>query len=203
MKVAIIKYNAGNVQSVLYALQRLGIHAFVTDVHEEIKSADKVIFPGVGNALSAMEYLKNRKLDELIRSLQQPVLGICLGLQLLCERSEEGDTSCLGIFKTTVKKFDNNVFQNKNLVPVKIPHMGWNTIRNLSSPLMEGVLEESFVYFVHSYYADVCDETIAATEYINPFSAALHKNNFYGVQFHAEKSAATGERILSNFLNNS
>jgi len=203
MKVAIIKYNAGNVQSVLYALQRLGIHAFVTDVHEEIKSADKVIFPGVGNALSAMEYLKSRNLDELIRSLQQPVLGICLGLQLLCESSEEGDTSCLGIFKTTVKKFDSDVFQNKNLVPVKIPHMGWNTIRNLSSPLMEGVLEESFVYFVHSYYADVCDETIAATEYINPFSAALHKNNFYGVQFHAEKSAATGERILSNFLNNS
>jgi len=203
MKVAIIKYNAGNVQSVLYALQRLGIHAFVTDVHEEIKSADKVIFPGVGNALSAMEYLKSRKLDELIRSLQKPVLGICLGLQLLCESSEEGNTQCLGIFKTTVKKFDNNVFQNKNLVPVKIPHMGWNTIRNLSSPLMEGVLEESFVYFVHSYYADICDETIAATEYINPFSAALHKNNFYGVQFHAEKSAATGERILSNFLNNS
>jgi glutamine amidotransferase len=202
MKVAIIKYNAGNVQSVLYALQRLGIHAFVTDVHEEIKSADKVIFPGVGNALSAMEYLKSRKLDELIRSLQQPVLGICLGLQLLCERSEEGDTSCLGIFKTTVKKFDNNVFQNKNLVPVKIPHMGWNTIRNLSSPLMEGLSEESFVYFVHSYYADVCDETIASTEYINPFSAALHKNNFYGVQFHAEKSAVIGERILSNFLNN-
>ena len=203
MKVAIIKYNAGNVQSVLYALQRLGIHAFVTDVHEEIKSADKVIFPGVGNALSAMEYLKSRKLDELIRSLQQPVLGICLGLQLLCESSEEGNTQCLGIFKTTVKKFDNNVFQNKNLVPVKIPHMGWNTIRNLSSPLMEGLSEESFVYFVHSFYADVCDETIAATEYINPFSAALHKNNFYGVQFHAEKSAATGERILSNFLNNS
>ena len=203
MKVAIIKYNAGNVQSVLYALQRLGIHAFVTDVHEEIKSADKVIFPGVGNALSAMEYLKSRNLDELIRSLQQPVLGICLGLQLLCESSEEGDTQCLGIFKTTVKKFDSDVFQNKNLVPVKIPHMGWNTIRNLSSPLMEGLSEESFVYFVHSYYADVCDETIAATEYINPFSAALHKNNFYGVQFHAEKSAATGERILSNFLNNS
>src|SRR5690348_1808820 len=202
MKVAIINYNAGNVQSVLYALQRLGIHAFVTDVHEEIKSADKVIFPGVGNALSAMEYLKSRKLDELIRSLQKPVLGICLGLQLLCESSEEGNTQCLGIFKTTVKKFDNNVFQNKNLVPVKIPHMGWNTIRNLSSPLMEGVLEESFVYFVHSYYADVCDETIAATEYINPFSAALHKNNFYGVQFHAEKSAVIGERILSNFLNN-
>jgi glutamine amidotransferase len=202
MKVAIIKYNAGNVQSVLYALQRLGIHAFVTDVHEEIKSADKVIFPGVGNALSAMEYLKSRKLDELIRSLQQPVLGICLGLQLLCEHSEEGDTQCLGIFKTTVKKFDSDVFQNKNLVPVKIPHMGWNTIGNLSSPLMEGVSEESFVYFVHSYYADVCDETIASTEYINPFSAALHKNNFYGVQFHAEKSAMIGERILSNFLNN-
>jgi glutamine amidotransferase len=201
MKVAIIKYNAGNVQSVLYALQRLGIDAFVTDDHDEIISSDKVIFPGVGNAASAMEYLKEKQLDQLIVSLKQPVLGICLGLQLLCNFSEEGNTKCLGIFNTEVKKFDNDVFQNKNLVPVKIPHMGWNTISNLSSPLMNGISENSFVYFVHSFYAGLCDETIATADYINPFSAALAKNNFYGVQFHTEKSAATGETILSNFLN--
>jgi glutamine amidotransferase len=201
MKVAIIKYNAGNVQSVLYALQRLGIDAIVTDDHDEIISSDKVIFPGVGNAASAMEYLKEKQLDQLIVSLKQPVLGICLGLQLLCNFSEEGNTKCLGIFNTEVKKFDNDVFQNKNLVPVKIPHMGWNTISNLSSPLMNGISENSFVYFVHSFYAGLCDETIATADYINPFSAALAKNNFYGVQFHTEKSAATGETILSNFLN--
>lgn len=201
MKVAIIKYNAGNVQSVLYALQRLGIDASVTDNSNEIKVADKVIFPGVGNAASAMDYLKNKKLDQLIISLQQPVLGICLGLQLMCNSSEEGNTKCLGIFNTEVKKFDDTVFQNKNLAPVKIPHMGWNTISNLSSPIMEGIEDNSFVYFVHSYYAGLCDETIATTEYINPFSAALQKNNFYGVQFHTEKSAEKGERILSNFLN--
>lgn len=200
MKVAIIKYNAGNVQSVLYALQRLGIDASVTDDPDEIKMADKVIFPGVGNAFSAMEYLKSKNLDQLIISLQQPVLGICLGLQLMCNYSEEGNTKCFGIFNTDVKKFDNTIFQNKNLVPVKIPHMGWNTIRQLSSPIMQGIEENSFVYFVHSYYADLCDETIATTDYINPFSAALQKNNFYGVQFHSEKSAETGERILSNFL---
>lgn len=201
MKVAIIKYNAGNVQSVLYALQRLGIDASVTDNQDEIKAADKVIFPGVGNAASAMDYLKGKGLDQLIISLQQPVLGICLGLQLLCNSSEEGNIKCLGIFNTEVKKFDDSIFRNKNLVPVKIPHMGWNTIRELSSPIMQGVEENSFVYFVHSYYAGLCDETIATSDYINPFSAALQKSNFYGVQFHAEKSAETGERILSNFLN--
>jgi glutamine amidotransferase len=201
MKIAIIKYNAGNVQSVLYALQRLGVHAIVTDDHNEITSSDKVIFPGVGNAASAMEYLKEKQLDQLIVSLKQPVLGICLGLQLLCNFSEEGNTNCLGIFNTEVKKFDNSVFQNKNLVPVKIPHMGWNTIADLSSPLMNGIDENSFVYFVHSFYAGICNETIATTDYINPFSAALKKNNFYGVQFHTEKSAQTGETILSNFLN--
>ena len=200
MKVAIIKYNAGNVQSVLYALQRLGIDASVTDDHSEIKSADKVIFPGVGHAASAMDYLKERKLDQLIVSLQQPVLGICLGLQLLCNFSEEGNTKCLGVFDAAVKKFDESVFQNKNLVPVKIPHMGWNTITNLSSPLMTGIPEDSFVYFVHSYYAALSDETIATTDYIHPFSAAMHKDNFYGVQFHTEKSADIGETILSNFL---
>ena len=201
MKIAIIKYNAGNVQSVLYALQRLDINAIVTDDTEEIATADKVIFPGVGNASSAMDYLKNKGLDKLIISLQQPVLGICLGLQLLCNYSEEGNTKCLGIFNVDVKKFDDSVFQNKNLVPVKIPHMGWNTIYNLSSPLLKSVDEKSYVYFVHSYYAELSDETIATTDYIKPFSSAMHKNNFYGVQFHTEKSADAGEKILSNFLN--
>lgn len=201
MKVAIIKYNAGNVQSVLFALQRLGIDAIVTDDSEEINSSDKVIFPGVGNAASAMEYLKENKLDQLIVSLRQPVLGICLGLQLLCNFSEEGNTKCLGIFNADVKKFNDQIFQNKNLLPFKIPHMGWNTISGLSSPLMNDINENSFVYFVHSYYAEISPETIATTEYINSFSAAMHKNNFYGVQFHTEKSAAAGEQILANFLN--
>jgi glutamine amidotransferase len=201
MNVAIIKYNAGNVQSVLYALQRLGTNAIVTDDVDEILSADKVIFPGVGNAGSAMEYLKEKKLNELIISLKQPVLGICLGLQLLCNSSEEGDTKCLGIFDSVVKKFDDTVFQNKNLVPYKIPHMGWNTIDHLSSPLMKGLAENSYVYFVHSYYAEISPETIATTNYINLFSAAMHKDNFYGVQFHTEKSGLTGEQILKNFLN--
>lgn len=201
MNVAIIKYNAGNVQSVLYALQRLGTNAIVTDEVHEITSADKVIFPGVGNAASAMAYLKEKKLDEVIVSLKQPVLGICLGLQLLCNSSEEGNTKCLGIFDSTVRKFNDSVFQNKNLVPYKIPHMGWNTIEHLSSPLMKDVAENSYVYFVHSYYAEPSDETIARTDYINPFSAAIHKNNFYGVQFHTEKSGLAGEQILKNFLN--
>lgn len=201
MNAAIIKYNAGNVQSVLYALQRLGTNAIVTDDIDEIISADKVIFPGVGNAASAMEYLKEKKLDKLIVSLKQPVLGICLGLQLLCSFSEEGNTKCLGIFDSVVKKFDASVFQNKNLVPYKIPHMGWNTIGRLSSPLMNGVAENSYVYFVHSYYAKLSQETIGTTDYINPFAAAMQKNNFYGVQFHAEKSGLTGEQILKNFLN--
>jgi len=201
MKVAIIKYNAGNVQSVLYALQRLCTNAIVTDNFDEIISADRVIFPGVGNAASAMEYLKDKKLDKLIVSLKQPVLGICLGLQLLCNFSEEGDTKCLGIFNSVVKKFNDSVFQNKNLVPYKIPHMGWNTIGHLSFPLMNKVAENSYVYFVHSYYAEISDETIATTDYINPFSAAMQKNNFFGVQFHTEKSGMAGEQILKNFLN--
>jgi glutamine amidotransferase len=200
MKVAIIKYNAGNVQSVLYALQRLGIDACVTDDHEEIKTADKVIFPGVGHAASAMDYLKDKGLDHLIVSLQQPVLGICLGLQLLCNFSEEGNTQCLGVFNAAVKKFDDIVFQNQNLVAVKIPHMGWNTIAGLSSLLMKAIAGNSYVYFVHSYYAELSEETIATTDYIHPFSAAMHKDNFYGVQFHTEKSAEVGETILSNFL---
>ena len=201
MNVAIVKYNAGNVQSVLYALQRLGINATVTDDHEKILAADKVIFPGVGNASSAMQYLKERKLDQLIISLKQPVLGICLGLQLMCNYSEEGNTACLGLFDAGVKKFDESVFKDKNLNPCKIPHMGWNTIYGLSSSLMKGIDENSYVYFVHSYYAELSPQTIATTNYITPFSAAMQKDNFYGVQFHTEKSAGSGEKILSNFLN--
>ncbi|MEO9021160.1 MAG: imidazole glycerol phosphate synthase subunit HisH [Ginsengibacter sp.] len=196
MKVAIIKYNAGNVQSVLYALQRLGVNATVTDDHREITDAERVIFPGVGNAASAMDYLKNKELDKLIVSLKQPVLGICLGLQLLCNFSEEGNTKCLGVFDTTVKRFGNNNVED----PVKIPHMGWNNIYHLSSPLMDGIGENSYLYFVHSYYAGLSQQTIATTDYIIPFSAAIRKDNFFGVQFHTEKSARDGERILSNFL---
>ncbi|MEO6221569.1 MAG: imidazole glycerol phosphate synthase subunit HisH [Ginsengibacter sp.] len=199
MKIAIIKYNAGNVQSVLYALQRLGIAAVVTDDHSEIKAADKVIFPGVGNAGSAMEYLRKTGLDELIISLKQPVLGICLGLQLMCDHSAEEDTVCLGIFNVAVKKFSENL-EPGNKVSFKIPHMGWNTIYNLSSPLFTGIDEYSFVYNVHSYYASLSPQTVATTDYIIPYSAAMHKNNFYGVQFHTEKSALTGAHILSNFL---
>ncbi|MEP7233062.1 MAG: imidazole glycerol phosphate synthase subunit HisH [Ginsengibacter sp.] len=198
MKIAIIKYNAGNVQSVLYALQRLGIAATVTDDHTEIKNADKVIFPGVGNAGSAMAYLRKNGLDKVITSLQQPVLGICLGLQLMCDHSEEEDTTCLGIFNVPVKKFVKK--EGGNISSFKIPHMGWNTIYNLSSPLFEGISENSFVYNVHSYYASLSPQTIATTNYIIPYSSAINKDNFYGVQFHTEKSALAGAHILSNFL---
>ncbi len=197
MNVAIIKYNAGNVQSVLYALQRLGIDAIVTDDHSKIISADKVIFPGVGNASSAMEYLYKTGLDKIIISLTQPVLGICLGLQLLCNESEEGKTKCLGIFDVAVKKFKTDLKEENSY---KVPHMGWNTIHSLASPLFGGLNENSFVYYVHSYYAELSAQTIATTDYIVPFSAALHKNNFYGVQFHSEKSADAGIQIISNFL---
>lgn len=198
MKIAIIQYNAGNVQSVLYALQRLGIDAVVSDDPKEIAAADKVIFPGVGNAASAMEYLKKTGLDKVIVSLRQPVLGICLGLQLMCNESEEGDTKCLGIFDVAVKKFEDSL-QNANS-SFKIPQMGWNTINNLSSPLFNGIKEDSFVYYVHSYYAELSSETIATTDYIIPYSAAMRQYNFYGVQFHSEKSAGTGIQIISNFL---
>jgi len=195
MKVAIIKYNAGNIQSVLFALERIGMQATVTDNTEEIRTADKIIFPGVGEASTAMHYLRERKLDQLIVSLKQPVLGICLGMQLLCSHSEEGDTNCLNVFKKiSVKKFIsvNNEF--------KIPQIGWNTITNLQSKLFTKVAENSYCYFVHSYYAEESKLSIAKTNYIQPYSSALTHNNFYGVQFHPEKSAAVGEQILKNFL---
>lgn len=195
MNVAIIKYNAGNVQSVQYALQRLGVNAIVTDDATELESADKVIFPGVGNAHSAMQSLKEKKLDQIIKGLTQPVLGICVGMQLLCAYSEEDDTIGLGIVPLKVKKF---VAQEKEF---KIPQMGWNTIYNFLSPLFEGIDDPSFVYYVHSYYAETGEATIATSQYILPYSAAIQKDNFYGVQFHTEKSAEIGDRILLNFLN--
>lgn len=196
MSIAIIQYNAGNVQSVLYALQRLGIDAVVTADPEQIRSADKVIFPGVGAAGTAMDYLKKNKLDKLIASLKQPVLGICLGMQLMCTHSEEDDTTCLGIFQVNVKKF----VKPQNDHSLKIPQMGWNTIYQLSSSLFEKVPENSYVYYVHSYYAALSPQTIATTDYTTPYSAAIHKDNFYGVQFHTEKSAEAGARIIANFL---
>ena len=189
--IAIIKYNAGNIKSVENALYRLGYDCMVTDDEKIIKTADKVIFPGVGEASSAMEYLKNHHLDELIKSLKQPTLGICLGQQLMCCYSEEGDTTCLGIFDAKVKKFPP-----KELVP----HMGWNNLENLKGKLFNGITDEDNVYFVHSYYAELNEETIAICQYILPFSAAMHKYNFYATQFHPEKSAWVGEQILKNFL---
>lgn len=194
MNLVIIKYNAGNIQSVLYALERIGKEAVVTDDQEQIRAADKVIFPGVGEANSAMRYLKERKLDTLIKDLQQPVLGICLGMQLMCDYSEENDTQCLGIFPEKVKLF------SPQDVSLKVPQIGWNNIYNLKSPLFKNIPENSFCYFVHGYYASLGDDTIATTDYVQPYSAGLHRNNFYGVQFHPEKSAATGEKIIKNFL---
>ena len=196
-EIAIIKYNAGNVQSVQYALQRLGVESVVTDDETVIRNASKVIFPGVGHANAAMQYLRDRQLDKIIVSLQQPVLGICLGLQLLCKHSQEGDTSCLGIFDTDVKLFDASVSSDKVM---KVPQMGWNNIYDLKSPLFSGLPADSFIYNVHSYYAALCNETIATTDYILPYSAALQKNNFYAVQFHPEKSGKVGETILKNFV---
>ncbi len=192
MKLAIVKYNAGNIQSVLYALERIGMEAVVTDDHALLRSADKVIFPGVGEASSAMSYLKERQLDSLIKSLEQPVLGICLGMQLMCMHSEENNTDCLGIFDTKVKRFSGSL---------KIPQIGWNLVQETRGPLFSHLPKEAYCYFVHSYYADVCDETAATTEYGVRFSSALQKRNFYGVQFHPEKSAAVGEQILKNFIN--
>ena len=194
MKIAIIKYNAGNIRSVLYALERIGHTALVTDNADEIKNANKVIFPGVGEASTAMNYLKDRNLDKLICSLTQPVLGICLGMQLMCKYSEENDTECLGIFDENVKKF--KVKSEK----LKVPQIGWNSIYDLKTDLFKNVTENSYCYFVHGYYASKGEHTIGTTEYVQPYSSALHKKNFYGVQFHPEKSAAAGEQILKNFI---
>jgi glutamine amidotransferase len=194
MKLAIIKYNAGNIRSVLYALERIGYSATVTDNTEEIKNADKVIFPGVGEASTAMNYLKERNLDRLISTLTQPVLGICLGMQLMCRHSEENDTECLGIFDETVNKF------NTTGTRLKVPQIGWNTINELKTGLFKNVPANSYCYFVHGYYAAKGKHTIATTDYVQPYSSALHKDNFYGVQFHPEKSAAAGEQILKNFI---
>lgn len=192
MKLAIIKYNAGNIRSVTFALERVGVHALVTDDAAEISSADKVIFPGVGEASSAMKYLKERNLDTLITSLKQPVLGICLGMQLMCQYSQEGNTPCLGIFDQQVKKFDSNM---------KIPQIGWNRISNLKSTLFQGVNEGEYMYFVHGYYAELGKYTISTTDYDNLYSSALRKGNFYATQFHPEKSSIAGQRILENFVN--
>lgn len=196
MNVAIVKYNAGNIQSVQHALNRLGIEVQVTDNHQELLAADRVIFPGVGNAFSAMESLKEKQLDLLIPQLTQPVLGICVGMQLLCDYSEENNTKGLGIINLQVKKFVSSGNE------YKIPQVGWNTIRDLSSPLFKELAEGSYVYYVHSYYVEKGTETIATSDYILPFSAAIRKDNFYGVQFHTEKSAETGQLILDNFLKN-
>ena len=192
--VVVIKYNAGNIHSVVHALRRIGVDPVVTDNKELIRQADKVIFPGVGEAETTMNYLKERGLDTLIKSLTQPVLGICLGMQLMCKHSEEGDVDCLGIFDLPVKKF---IPLNRE----KIPHMGWNQVEDLKSDLMKGVTEGNHAYFVHSFYVPQCNEAIATTNYIQQFASALNKNNFYATQFHPEKSGDVGTKILENFIN--
>jgi imidazole glycerol-phosphate synthase subunit HisH len=196
MNLAIIKYNAGNIQSVITALERLGVQGEVTDDAEKIRSADKVIFPGVGEASSAMKSLVQNNLDQLIKTLKQPVLGICVGMQLLCEHSEENDTDCLGIVPVKVRKFKSG---EEN---IKVPQVGWNTIYNLKSGLFENVNDNSYIYNVHSYFADDSDYTIANCKYGIEYAAAVQKDNFYGVQFHTEKSAETGDQILKNFILN-
>jgi len=188
---AIIKYNAGNITSVKNAIERLGFECVVTDEEHQICSAEKVIFPGVGEASSAMNYLRERQLDKLITSLTQPVFGICLGQQLMCKFSEEGNTNCLGIFDVQVKKFPATDI---------VPHMGWNSLTKLNSAIFNGITENNDVYFVHSYYCELSAHTTAVCDYILPFSAAIQKDNFYATQFHPEKSASVGELILNNFL---
>jgi glutamine amidotransferase len=189
--IAIVKYNAGNIRSVQNALNRLGFASIITDDEKELLNAEKVIFPGVGEASSAMKYLKERHLDKLLVSLKQPVLGICLGLQLMCQFSEEGDTNCLGIFDSNVRKFP---------LTDKVPHMGWNNFSRASDPLFKGINEKDDVYFVHSFYAEICPQTIAVCDYILPFSASMNNKNFYATQFHPEKSAIVGNIILKNFM---
>lgn len=192
MKLIIIDYGAGNIKSIQFAFKRLGIEAVLSNNIDEIKAADKVIFPGVGEASSAMKMLVASGLHEVIPTLKQPVLGICLGMQLMCNSTDEGNTKGLGIFDVAVKRFSN---------AVKVPQMGWNVIKELKSPLFAGIKENEFMYLVHSYFADICTETIAKTDYEIEYSSALQKDNFYGVQFHPEKSSKAGEQILINFLN--
>lgn len=194
MKVVIVKYNAGNIRSVDDALNRLNVHSEITDDPEKIAAADKVIFPGVGEASTAMNYLRERQLDKVLIDLKQPFLGVCLGQQLMCAHSEEGDVKCLGIFNEKVRRFrplDNSI---------KVPHMGWNSIYDLKTPLYKGIPENSYVYFVHSYYVEAGPDTIATCDYVLPFAASLHKDNFYSCQFHPEKSAEVGAKIIRNFL---
>ncbi|MEM8520977.1 imidazole glycerol phosphate synthase subunit HisH [Flavobacterium sp. PL12] len=191
MKIVIINYGAGNIQSIMFAIERLGYKAVLSSNSEKIKAADKVIFPGVGEASSAMKKLIESGLDTLIPTLKQPVLGICLGMQLMCKSSQEGDTKGLGIFNVDVVKFSNKV---------KVPQMGWNQIYNLSSPLFSGITDNEYMYLVHSFYAPLCNEAIAITDYEVEYASALQKDNFYGTQFHPEKSGDVGEQILSNFL---
>jgi imidazole glycerol-phosphate synthase subunit HisH len=189
--IAVVKYNAGNVKSVTLALQRLGIEPILTDDADQLQSADRVIFPGVGEADSAMRYLRKRELDKLLPTLKQPFLGVCLGLQLMCSHSEEGDTDCLGIFPNMVKKFPPQD---------KVPHMGWNLLERNGHPLFAGLSEESYFYFVHSFYAELGEDTIGESNYILPFSSVLQRDNFYAIQPHPEKSGKEGERFLENFL---
>lgn len=193
MQVAVVKYNAGNIYSVMNALKRLGVVPLLTDDAQQLKKADKVLFPGQGEASGAMRYLREHGLDQVIRSLTQPVLGICIGQQLLCRHSEESDVDCLGIFNADVKRFTPTRHEDK------VPCMGWNKIYDTDSQLMKGI-EGQYVYFVHSYYVPLCPETIATADYIQPYSAALHKDNFFATQFHPEKSGSVGEHIIKNFL---
>lgn len=194
MSIAIVKYNAGNICSVVNALHRLGVEPLITDDATELARADRIIFPGQGEASNAMRYLREHGLDDVIRQLRQPLLGICIGQQLLCRHSEEGDVDCLGIFDVPVVRFRPERHEDK------VPHMGWNDLHDLRSPLFEGIDEGEFVYFVHSFYVPPCNSTIATCNYTLPFSAALHRDNYYATQFHPEKSGDVGERIIRNFL---
>ena len=194
MNIAIVKYNAGNIYSVVNALRRMGIEPLLTDDAEQLRKADRVLFPGQGHAGEAMDYLRARGLDKVIRELKQPVFGICVGQQLRCKHAEEGDTDCIGIFDTEVKRFQPQRHEDK------VPCMGWNQLYDIKSPLYKGLNDGDYVYFVHSFYVPVCAETIATTDYILPYSASMHKDNFYTCQFHPEKSGKVGEQILKNFL---